>query len=450
MNVNIFPTGTGSARLAANYLLGDKDHTGKKRTIKPELLHGNPDTICAIADSTSRIHKYTSGAIAFRDTEHPTHEQIQGVISAFRSTFLPNLREGENYADMWVLHQDKGNVELHFLYANTELSGKQLNIHPPGKWNIDFFNNFTRVVNDSMGYAQVVEDPLKSALSKLDRKSPEFEKGRKVKQLVSRELQRKILSGKITNRDELIKEISTYMPVTRVGSNYITVQLEGYEKGTRLKGPLFIEGSDYKVLIQQHRESKVPKFLTIEESAQAKERLVEQINQRAAFNIRAYLTPPKKTYRREKGVKGVVATVSKAVHGVNNLMLPILIPTSKPKAEMQGGSSLLQSNPYELPLKAVSQKKSVPMKSLSTDMSQHAQDESIGEGGSIGDQANGLESQLGSIIDQLEKLKSQAGRANGSRLLRIIARIAQLELQASALSLEIQKVQANQKMKTGI
>jgi hypothetical protein len=446
MNVNIFPTGTGSARLAANYLLGDKDHTGKKRTIKPELLHGNPDAICAIADSTSRIHKYTSGAIAFRDTEHPTHEQIQGVISAFRSTFLPNLREGENYADMWVLHQDKGNVELHFLYANTELSGKQLNIHPPGKWNIEFFNNFTRVVNDSLGYAQVVEDPLKAALSKLDRKSPNFEQCKKTKSLLSRELQRQIISGKITNRDELIKEISAYMPVTRVGSNYITVQLEGYEKGTRLKGPLFIEGSDYKVLIQQHRESKVPKFLTIEESAQAKERLVEQINQRAAFNIRAYLTPPKKTYRREKGVKVVVATVSKAVHGVNNLTLP----TPKPKAEMQGGASLLQSNPYELPLKAVSQKKSVPMKSLSTDMSQHAQDEPIWEGGSIGDQANGLESQLGSIIGQLEKLKSQAGRANGSRLMRIIARIAQLELQASALSLEIQKVQANQKMKTGI
>lgn len=448
MNVNIFPTGTGSARLAANYLLGDKDHTGKKRTIKPELLHGNPDTICAIADSTSRIHKYTSGAIAFRDTEHPAHEQIQGVISAFRSTFLPNLREGENYADMWVLHQDKGDVELHFLYANTEFTGKQLNIHPPGKWNIEFFNNFTRVVNDSLGYAQVVEDPLKAVLSKLDRKSPDFEKGKKVKQLVSRELQRKILSGKITNRDELIKEISAYMPITRVGNNYITVQLEGYEKGTRLKGPLFVDGSDYKVLIQQHRMSKVPKFLTIEESAQAKERLIEQINQRAAFNTRAYLTLPKKTYRREKGVKGVVATVSKAVHGVSNLTLPI--PTPNPKVEMQGGASLLQSNPYELPLKAVSQKKSAPMKSLSSDISQHAQDESIGEDGSISDQASGLESQLGSIIGQLEKLKSQAGRANGSRLMRILAKIAQLELQASALSLEIQRVKANQKMKTGI
>lgn len=90
------------------------------------------------------------------------------------------------------------------------------------------------------------------------------------------------------------------------------------------------------------------------------------------------------------------------------------------------------------------------MKSLSSDMSQHAQDESIGEGGSMGDQANGLESQLGSIIGQLEKLKSQAGRANGSRLMRILAKIAQLELQASALSLEIQKVKANQKIKTGI
>src|SRR5574343_372565 len=195
MNINIFPTGTGSARRAANYLLGDKDHTGKVRSIKPELLHGNADTFCAIADSTTRVHKYTSGAIAFRDNEHPTLEQIQQVIDAFRATFLPRLREGENYADMWVMHRDKGNVELHFLYANTELtSGKQLNIHPPGQKNIEFFNNFVRVANDSLGYAQVTPDPLKAALSKLDHKSPDFKDSKATKELIGRDLQRKILS----------------------------------------------------------------------------------------------------------------------------------------------------------------------------------------------------------------------------------------------------------------
>lgn len=436
MNVNIFPTGTGSARRAANYLLGNKDHTGKVRSIKPELLHGNTDTFCAIADSTTRVHKYTSGAIAFRDNEHPTPQQIQQVIDAFRATFLPRLKEGDNYADMWVMHCDKGNVELHFLYANTELTtGKQMNIHPPGQKNIEFFNNFTRVVNDSLGYAQVTPDPLKAALSKLDHKSPDFKESKATKELLGRDLQRKILSQKITSRDELIAEISAYMPVTRVGSNYITVQLPGHVKGTRLKGPLFTEGSNYQQLTEQHRQSKIPQYLTPEETKTAREKLVMQINERAAFNVNAYMKPKKQTYRRKTSATPLTATTaqtpSKAIYGVQSLILP--------SKDNKPATAIEVKEPEQ-------QAKAAPVK----DNHPPPQPRNETEGNTSTDEGSGapstagLEAQIGSLNAQIHNLRILIQRARGSRLVRLQAKLVALEAKISTLNIERQKLKTSQ------
>lgn len=168
MNVTIFPTGKGGSESAVKYLLSDTDHEGKKRSIHPEILSGDPTTFTAIANATKRQHKYTSGVIAFRDgleSASVTPDQITTLIETFRATFLPGLKVDENFADFWVMHREKGNVELHFLVANTELSStQQLNIHPPGEKNIQFFNAFSAVMNDNFGFAQVVPDPLKIAL----------------------------------------------------------------------------------------------------------------------------------------------------------------------------------------------------------------------------------------------------------------------------------------------
>lgn len=65
MNITIFPTGKGGAESAVNYLLSDIDHAKKKRAVLPEILFGDPNTFTEIANATNRLHKYTSGVIAF-------------------------------------------------------------------------------------------------------------------------------------------------------------------------------------------------------------------------------------------------------------------------------------------------------------------------------------------------------------------------------------------------
>ena len=111
MNVTIFPTGKGGSESAVRYLLSDTDHEGKKRSVMPEILFGDPDTFTTIANATKRQHKYTSGVIAFRDHETITPDQVTTLIETFRATFLPSLKVDENFADFWVMHRDKGNVE---------------------------------------------------------------------------------------------------------------------------------------------------------------------------------------------------------------------------------------------------------------------------------------------------------------------------------------------------
>ena len=56
--------GIGSARMAVDYLLGERDTAGKPRD-GVEVRRGDPDMVAAVADTPKFEHKYTSGVIAW-------------------------------------------------------------------------------------------------------------------------------------------------------------------------------------------------------------------------------------------------------------------------------------------------------------------------------------------------------------------------------------------------
>ena len=87
MHIKFLARGTGSARDAADYLLGERDAAGKPRE-GVEVLRGNPDMVAAVADSLDFEHKYTSGVIAWAPDDQPTDEQIGAVLDAFEETGL--------------------------------------------------------------------------------------------------------------------------------------------------------------------------------------------------------------------------------------------------------------------------------------------------------------------------------------------------------------------------
>ena len=436
MNVTIFPTGKGGAESAVRYLLSDTDHTGKKRSVMPEILFGDPDTFTAIANATKRQHKYTSGVIAFRDDETITPDQVITLIETFRATFLPGLKVDENFADFWVMHREKGNVELHLLFANTELvSSQQLNIHPPGEKNIQFFNAFSAVMNDTFGFAQVVPDPLKISLKPFEAKSPNGKKDKKAKDDFAKVLHTEIVGGFIKDRNQLIGYLKHHgVDVPTIGTDFITVRLPSAKKNTRLKGPLFTKGSDYAALVAEHHQSKIPKYLTPAEAQEQKDKLIAGIEARTAFNQRRYLTPkpgPKRVCRAELSTVNLPHRVARLKDEQRHQVKPV------PAKEIR---STLNDQLTQL------KEQADPASKLPTaDLPHRAarkQDERDREGplsDVMGAALGGLEAQIGSLSIQYHSLLLMLAGAKGRRASLLRSQIMALEQKLSALNLELEK-----------
>jgi hypothetical protein len=432
MNITIFPTGKGGSESAVKYLLSDTDHENKKRSVSPEILFGDPNTFTEIANATKRQHKYTSGVIAFRDHETVTPEQINTLIETFRSTFMPGLTVDENFADFWVMHREKGNVELHFLVANTELTtGQQLNIHPPGEKNTQFFNAFSAVMNDNFGFAQVVPDPLKISLKPFEAKSPNGKKDKKAKDDFAKVLHTEIVGGFISNRNQLIGYLKNHgIQVPTVGTDFITVRLPGAKKNTRLKGPLFTKGSDYAALVAEHHQSKIPKYLTPAEAQDQKDKLVAGIEARAAFNQRRYLTP-------KPGAKRIRATQPRAKgtrKPAKELKQPPPLKDSSTTLQSQLDTLKEQADPTSTDTAA----------QLPHRVARRQDDQEIGSAvpGATSGAVGGLEAQIGSLSLQYHSLLLLLGNAKGGRASQIKSQIMALEQKLSALNLELQKKKA--------
>ena len=120
MHVKFIARGTGSARAAADYLLGERDAAGKPRD-GVEVRRGDPDVVAAVADSLEFEHKYTSGVIAWAPEDRPTDAQIEAVLDRFEQTAWAGL-EPDRYAWTAVEHRERGGgVHVHVLAARCDL-----------------------------------------------------------------------------------------------------------------------------------------------------------------------------------------------------------------------------------------------------------------------------------------------------------------------------------------
>ncbi|KGU63225.1 relaxase/mobilization nuclease domain protein [Burkholderia pseudomallei MSHR983] len=292
MIVRIFNSGTSGGEAPVRYLLSDTDHAGQKRSVEPVVLAGSPDLTIATINTITRKHKYVSGAIAFRDQEQPSREQIMDIIGRFKETVCPGL-DARHYNSLFILHREKGNSEIHFVVPSLELTtGRRLSIHPPGPRNIALYDAFTKVMNHELGYEQVIPDPLKLALSDFERKVPEGQRDRSNKLHLHKHLARAIRRGEITNRDQLCQHLEEQfgVTITRKGVDYISVKFPGSQKAKRMRGSLYRADADYMQLVDLYRRPP-PARLTDAEYRQHKTALTELVAERKQFFSAAYLQP---------------------------------------------------------------------------------------------------------------------------------------------------------------
>ena len=85
MHIKCLRRGTGAARAAADYLVGERDAAGHRRE-GVDVLRGNPDMVAAVADSLEFEHTYTSVVIAWAPEDRPTDAQIETVLDEFEQT----------------------------------------------------------------------------------------------------------------------------------------------------------------------------------------------------------------------------------------------------------------------------------------------------------------------------------------------------------------------------
>lgn len=297
MIVRVFSTGTSKGESPVNYLLSAKDHTGKARAVAPEVLAGRPSTTIAVINSIARKYRYVSGAIAFRDSEHPTREQLHQVIQCFKDTMLPGLK-AEQYNALFVLHQDKGNTEVHFIVPMVELTtGRRLNIHPPGEENIRLYERFTQQMNHLLGNEQVQADPLKLALSDFERKTPAGQKDRADKLYLHKRLTRAIRAGQVRNRDHLCEFLHEHygVEVTRKGEDYISLRFPGQQKAKRFRGPLYERSADYRKLLLS--VAGQPASLSSDQARVVQQELAELVERRRQFYAHAFKPKQMRQYR---------------------------------------------------------------------------------------------------------------------------------------------------------
>lgn len=330
MIVRIFKSGVSNGESPVKYLLGNTDHAGNERAVKPEVLEGNPQTTIDVINSIQRKYKYISGCISFRDSERPTKPQLYEIIDDFKKTFCPGLT-GDNFNSLFVLHQDKGNTEIHFVFPNQILanspygSGRRFNIHPPGKQNIQFFESFVKVTNQKLGYAQVIPDPLKIAFTDFERKTPEGRKDKSNKRWIQQSIIKAIHKGDIKNRDDLCKHLDENLgvTVTRQGKDYLSVKLPGALKAKRLRGALYGEDANYQELVSQSIASKQPYYLSPIEFKAEQIKLDDFIHAREQFNIKAYLTP-RHMRRFAKQINPTITTTTRRTKMAKTDYLPII------------------------------------------------------------------------------------------------------------------------------
>ena len=246
MMIKFLAHGAGSARRAADYLLGTHDHNGEERAEVRPLL-GDMHRVATVADSLSFKWRYSSAVVAWTREDAPTDSDIDAVLADFDRVAFAGM-EPDEYSRAAVLHvDDDGARHVHVLIARTDLAtGRAYNPAPPG-WQKSF-DPLRDMYNYANGWARPDDPARRRPVQKAGAELHDLlERGREKDQITDR-LMKKVLAGagtdRIRDRAGVIAALEGLGKITRKGKDYVSVRIEGYAKPLRLKGPIYSEDFD--------------------------------------------------------------------------------------------------------------------------------------------------------------------------------------------------------------
>jgi len=233
--ISPFNAGVSDSSGPVDYLLGDKDHTGKKRAVKPEVVRGDIQRVSALIDCNRRKWRYTSGVINFRQGEDPSPQLQKQIMDEFEK-FAFAGKASDTWESLWVRHRDKGTVELHFLLPRIDLeTGQDINAFQRGwdahwrPWQRDMcaLHGFT----DPHAVRRLTGAPKR-----------ETEARQKHRHHIYQSIERMYRSGDIRNRQSLETFLKTFATINRTSAKTISIKYDDAEKPMKLEGPIFERG----------------------------------------------------------------------------------------------------------------------------------------------------------------------------------------------------------------
>jgi hypothetical protein len=419
---------TNSVQEAIKYLKSDHDHKGTFRNVKPRDFAGSAFDCINAVESITRKHKYVSGTLSFEPSERPTDKELLAVVESFRKTFMAGLENGVNFVDFWNIHEDKGRIELNYVIPLTELTtGKRINPFPPGKAKEDFKDAFDAYINHQLGFDQVVRDPLKASSSKFETKvlphsnsklAEEIRATKPDKDNISNFVSYQIVSGKISNRQQLCDYLENFGEITRMNDKFISLKIHGSQKAFRLKGPVYEHGVDFQKLKIESATREAPNRKQLNDSDFQKVRstLARLTSSRKEFNQKL-ISQPMTGRTNKTRMYGAKAIPKKSA--------PVKEVQQTPqKAPTQAQAPLTSPTPKQAPV--IAQKPPTAGKPS-------AKDSPTKDSGSSGSTSMGSssDSSIGNLQAQLSDLRNQIANAKDP------AKVASLKVRAMKLEQQI-------------
>jgi hypothetical protein len=281
MIVKFHARGSGVGSGPIDYLMG-KDRQREGAT----LDRGDPEAIMAIIDASPYAKKYTSGVLSFSEPDLD-RESKDKIMSDFEKMMFPGL-DADQYACMWVEHQDKDRLELNFVVPNIELqSGKRLQpwYH---KRDLKRVNNWKNITNHNYKLTDP-DNPLNHRSLVTPRNLPE---NRKIAaETITSSLMTVMANGLITNRADVVKKLSDAgFTVARETKNSISIADPDGGKNIRLKGAIYERDFKFneKTGAAIERAAKAYEAATEQRIQRAHQELAEGIKRLSEHNQRRY------------------------------------------------------------------------------------------------------------------------------------------------------------------
>lgn len=248
---------TKAVRQAVNYVTGtevwnEAENRLESRSVAPVVLRGDVGIWSEIVGHGNHAGRYTSGVLRFAEKQVDESTQ-QAIIDDFEKTLLPGL-DADQYSSLWVRHEDKGSVELHFMVAGEELStGKRLNAYYH-KADSKRVNAWKDAINAEYNLADP-NDPNRRRSITTARNLPKERK--EIVSAIDAHITNLVIDGEIVDRKGIIRELEQMdLEVCRETKTSISIKDPENGKNIRLRGAVYerdFRAADYSTKRIQER-----------------------------------------------------------------------------------------------------------------------------------------------------------------------------------------------------